>query len=354
MKPQPSHEYRIDFEAISGHRPQKAIEAISARRKAISMGEGRSDGRRLGLVIEGGGMRGVCSAGGAVALAQLGLSEVFDYVFVTSAAVMNASYFISNQPYLGLSVYLENCRTSHFLNPWRFWKILDVDYIVDQVVTVQKPVNTEAILFSPSNLVVAVMDAATAEPVYIDVKETCADLKSVFRAAMAIPVLYNRSVLIDGQRCIDGGLAVPFPIERAIDLGCTDILCLLTRPENFYDNEESHISRFAFSALAARGNNQLQEVYDSRKTACMRCRDLACGRSTDGSDSPNIASVCTTAIESIVTRTTTDIQYLLPATESYWNRVVQLFGQDLGEFRSHANKEISSLHDYCFSNETPI
>src|SRR5687767_15404331 len=94
---------------LHGVRADAVVAAVMERRARYRAGDRTPDGRRLGLVIEGGALRGVCSAAGAVVLAQLGLSDVFDEVHATSAAVMNASYFFTNQPLLGISVYFDNC-----------------------------------------------------------------------------------------------------------------------------------------------------------------------------------------------------------------------------------------------------
>lgn len=57
----------------------------------------RSDGAKVGLAIEGGGMRGAVSAGAAAALNLLGLSDVFDAVYGSSAGALIAAFFISRQ-----------------------------------------------------------------------------------------------------------------------------------------------------------------------------------------------------------------------------------------------------------------
>ncbi len=82
-----------DNPLVHGVRPQAVVEAIKARAANSRAGDPRDDGRKLGLVIEGGGMRGVTSGGGAVALGHLGFTDLFDEVYATSAGAMNAAYF---------------------------------------------------------------------------------------------------------------------------------------------------------------------------------------------------------------------------------------------------------------------
>jgi len=55
------------------------------------------DTAKLALVVEGGGMRGAVSGGGLQALHDLGLRDVFDCVYGSSAGAINATYFLSGQ-----------------------------------------------------------------------------------------------------------------------------------------------------------------------------------------------------------------------------------------------------------------
>ena len=82
--------------SLAGTRPERVIDLILER--ASTAGRHRSSGsRKLALVIEGGGMRGVVSAGSLLALDQLGFRNVFDEVYATSAGGVNAAYFLSGQ-----------------------------------------------------------------------------------------------------------------------------------------------------------------------------------------------------------------------------------------------------------------
>ncbi|HZI20625.1 MAG TPA: patatin-like phospholipase family protein [Pyrinomonadaceae bacterium] len=311
---------------LHGVNPDAAIASLKERSERWRAGNREPDGRKLGLVIEGGAMRAVCSAGGAVALAHLGFTDLFDEVYATSAGAMNASYFLSNQPLLGISVYFDSCTTRSFLNPLRVWKVIDVDYLFEQVVSVDKPLDVEKILSSRTRLFVAVIDKRTGAGTVIDTKATNAPLLSVLKAATALPVLYNRAIDIDGTPFMDGGLAIPFPIEQALANGCTDVLTLLTRPAGHLEDAAGWASRRMFDLICARGNVGLNQVYALGHEQSRRARDLALGRVATP-PGVNIATVCTDEPE-IIQRTTVNRALLHSAAVSYGRKTLRVFGAD--------------------------
>src|SRR5207244_13520104 len=92
--------------AIMTNAPRAALLAGTHRRRVIDLileraaAAGRNPpdpSRKLGLVIEGGGMRGVISAGSLLALDLLGFREIFDEIYAASAGGVNAAYFLSGQ-----------------------------------------------------------------------------------------------------------------------------------------------------------------------------------------------------------------------------------------------------------------
>jgi len=79
------------------------IELIAARAAAGSRAGTRADGARLALVIEGGGMRGAITGGMALALEELGLTNVFDDVYGASAGALNAAWLVSEAAASGMA-----------------------------------------------------------------------------------------------------------------------------------------------------------------------------------------------------------------------------------------------------------
>ena len=76
----------------------EVLRVIEERARSGSRPGHRSDGLRIALSIEGGGMRGTVSAGMAYALHELGLVRAFDAVYGSSAGAINAAWLLSSRP----------------------------------------------------------------------------------------------------------------------------------------------------------------------------------------------------------------------------------------------------------------
>ncbi|CAM9200175.1 unnamed protein product [Chrysoparadoxa australica] len=78
--------------------PHPVLQVLSARAAAGSKPGQRADGLKVGLAVEGGGMRGCTSAGMVAALCDLGLMDCMDAVYGSSAGSLVSAYALANQP----------------------------------------------------------------------------------------------------------------------------------------------------------------------------------------------------------------------------------------------------------------
>lgn len=312
--------------AAYGINPASVIEAIKQRQLDRKAGRTGTGGRKLALVLEGGAMRAAGPAGGLMALEHLGLTEIFDEVYATSAGAMNAAYFLSGQADMGITIYFEDLTTGRFLNMLRFWKVVDVDYVIDHVAVIKKPLDVGRILNSATRFYVAVMNEA-GEASLIDTKLTRTPLLTVLKAALAMPVLYNRTVEVEGNKCMDGGLRIPFPLPQAIENGCTDILLLLSRSRNYVCARYSWLECLFFNLICGRGRRGLNEACALHHLYSSSVRDMALGRSVIARPNLNVATICLESSEPIH-QTTMNPAALRAAAVSYGLRTLRVFGVD--------------------------
>jgi len=313
---------------LRGVNPEAAVSAILARAERRRSGDRSPDGRKLALVVEGGALRGVCSAGGVVALEHLGFTDLFDHVYGTSAGAMNASYFLAGQARLGIRVYYEDMNRREIVNPWRFWNILDLNRLFAESILGQKRLRLDAVLASRSKLFIAALEAESGAGMLFDAQALGQEEKllAALRASTAVPFLYRRPTLVDGRLCLDGGLVNSFPIADALAAGCTDVLVLLTRPHGYRRPPAGPFLRWLFNRLHARGNPLLARAFARRHEEDAAIRDLAFGRASAPAGA-NVATICTDDGE-VVGRMTTDRGLLRAAALAFGRKTLRVLGAD--------------------------
>lgn len=192
-----------------------------------------SSGIKTGLVVQGGAMRGIYSMAVLMGLEEIGLACAFDHIVGSSAGAINGAYFLAQQSKIAVSIYLDDLSDKRFINFKRLSKIVDIDYMVDDVVKKAKLLNVSRIRNSHTTLHTALTDYQTAQSVFVTNKDLNVDIFEAIRATSAMPILYNKKVRINGSDYIDGGLVDGIPLFKAIELGCTDLIVVLTRKPDF-------------------------------------------------------------------------------------------------------------------------
>lgn len=208
------------------------LEALWRRRKSGDRPGARSDDLKIGLAVEGGGMRGVVSAAMLCALEDLGLADAFDVVYAASSGAINGAYLLTRDCWYPLSIYYDDLLTREFLDFRRFFRgnVLNLDYAYGVVVDQLKPLDYQAVIASPVPLQIALtlVDEQRTELVR-DYRSTD-ELRAALIATAWLPVAVRGTTEFRGRRVVDGGVLTPHPYRLAIDDGCTHVLSLSTRP----------------------------------------------------------------------------------------------------------------------------
>jgi predicted patatin/cPLA2 family phospholipase len=292
---------------ICGINPDRVIDLLKERMHCAAPPNGT--GRKLGLVVEGGGMRGVISAGGVVALDSLGLRNAFNEIYATSAGALNCAYFLAGQAVFGIQIYYKEINNKTFIDFRRLGKVVDIDFVIDQVVTKVRPLDIGKVLETPSDFYIGLIDRDRAESVVLRAQDHRDQLPALLKATTALPVVYNRSIRIGAKSYIDGGLCRPAPVIEAIENGCTDLVVFLTRPSSYRAVAPSWWERRLFSYACSRGNRALQRMYEHASEETNSCRRLCIGDLAPGRE-VNIATFCPAANGNLPSRLSTDAAQL--------------------------------------------
>ena len=209
------------------------IEALYRRRDEGSLPGARSDGRRIALVIEGGGMRGVVSAGMAAAIEQLGLTCCFDEVHGASAGAFAAAFLLAGQAAYLTGLYPHGFGNPIFASARRMLlerrPVFDLEYVAREVWRAQRPLRTGRILRSGIELHCTATDVERAAIVDLAELRDDPEIRAAMLASSRLPWLAGGPVAFRGRRLLDATLAEAIPV-RVPRASATDLLVLQTRP----------------------------------------------------------------------------------------------------------------------------
>src|ERR1700761_6848691 len=154
--------HRTPATMTEDQREHPVIQLIRRRREEGSRPGTRTDGRRVALVIEGGGMRGVVSAGMTAAIEQLGMRDAFDEVHGASAGAFNSAFLLAGQAAYLTALYPHGFGDPRFVSLRRVLRghpLFDMDYVVGHVWREQRPLRVDEILSSAIELHCTATDA---------------------------------------------------------------------------------------------------------------------------------------------------------------------------------------------------
>jgi predicted patatin/cPLA2 family phospholipase len=225
--------HRTPATMTEDQREHPVVALIRRRRDQGSKPGARTDGRRVALVIEGGGMRGVVSAGMTAAIEQLGLRDAFDEVHGASAGAFNGAFLLAGQAAYLTALYPHGFGDPSFVNLrdtlLRKRPIFDMDYVVGEVWRHQRPLRTDAILSSGIELHCTATDVDSAQIMDLKNLTSGEEIRCAMRASGRLPWLAGPPVSFRGRRWLDATLAEAIPVHAA-QTTATDLLVLQTRP----------------------------------------------------------------------------------------------------------------------------
>lgn len=206
----------------------------------------RRDGFKLGLAIEGGGMRAVVSCGMAAEVARLTGYDAFDAVYGTSGGALIGSFFVTREMHLGPSIMVDDLPNKHFIN-WRraFSRhpILSLSYLLDEVLVKIKPLQWRHALASPVPLKIVASSLQHGRSRLLSDFTSRSDLFEALRATSTVPYVAGPPVRYQDDLLFDGALFEPLPFESAVADGCTHVLVLTSRPKGVFRSTPSALER---------------------------------------------------------------------------------------------------------------
>jgi predicted patatin/cPLA2 family phospholipase len=307
----------------------EVLQVLAARARAASKPAARTDGLRIALVIEGGGMRGVISAGMALALDELGLVPTFDAVYGASAGAITGAWLLSRPD--GLRGWTEPAYSQALIRRsavLRGRPVADVRALVEDLYQTTYPMDFAAVLGNPIEFHPLATDAATGQSV--DLRPFLAgpaELRLALRASAALPLLAGPPVQFAGHRFYDAGVSESVPYRTALDQGATHVLILrsrmLARAERLRGRPPLSARLFARLALR-RETPALRAAFLSRDSRLAASDQLLSSYETEA-DPPAVVSIRPAPGSPEVSRLATDGALLQAGLEAGHAAVLAAF-----------------------------
>lgn len=247
---------------------------------------------KIGLVLEGGGMRGLYTAGVIDCFIDNGIGA--DVICGTSAGVTFGINLPSRQKgrVLRYNTALAGDRRYISLRSLlTTGNIVNKDFAYDLLPNVLDPFDYDAFKASGTVFFATVTNTLTGEAEYLKIVDCLSDM-DIIRASASLPFL-SRKVVIDGVPYLDGGISDNIPLDKCLAEGCDKVIVVLTHPAGYVKTESLYmLSRLlyprdkalqrAFATRNSRYNARLahiEELERRGKVLVLRpSRDIAVGR----------------------------------------------------------------------------
>lgn len=188
--------------------------------------------KKVCLVLEGGSMRGMFSAGVLDTFMDENI-KVGCIIGVSAGALFGPNYF-SNQKGRALRYNKHYCKDLRFISMPSFLltgNIVNKQFAFYDVTYKYDVFDNETYVKNNTGYLVTVTNIETGKAEYLPLNDVYTGLE-ILRASSALP-FFSKIVEIDGKKYLDGGIADSIPVLKAKELGYDKIIVITTGPEGY-------------------------------------------------------------------------------------------------------------------------
>lgn len=206
---------------------------------------------KSGLVLEGGGMRGVFTCGVLDSLMDRGIR--FPYAVGVSAGACNGLSYMSGQrgraKFSNIDL-LEKHRYIGFRHLLTKGNIMDFDLLFHEFPERIIPYDYEAYEANDAHYEMVTTDCLTGEACYLSEKHDPKRIIDIVKASSSLPFVMPISY-VDGVAMLDGGISDSIPVRHAMELGYNNLVVVLTRNKGYRKSEKQHVPFWAYRKYPA-------------------------------------------------------------------------------------------------------
>lgn len=224
-----------------------------------------------GLVLEGGGMKGIYTAGVLDFFLDKGLE--FANVYGVSAGACNLCSYLSGQRGRNRDInidYLDSKRYCSLESLLFTGDLLNVSMCYHTIPEYLNPFDNEAFMRYEGKAYSVVTNIETGQAEYLRLRDMTKDIDKV-RASASLP-LVARTVRVDGKPYLDGGLSDSIPIQKAVRDGNRKNVVIMTKEEGFR-RRPTDAAQLALIKVRYAKYPKVAELMENRHIAYNECLD---------------------------------------------------------------------------------
>lgn len=195
---------------------------------------------QAGLILEGGGMRGVYTSGVLDFFLDKGIE--FSSVYGVSAGAVNMCSYLSKQRGRALDVsvdYLDSkkyCSVESFLFTGDLFHVDTCYHLIPEYLS---PYDYETFDRYEGKAFSVATDIVRGRPEYFRIRDMKKDIDKI-RASASLP-LVSRNVKIDGGLYLDGGISDSIPVRKSVMDGNRKNVVVMTKEVGYVRKPSSHL-----------------------------------------------------------------------------------------------------------------
>lgn len=194
---------------------------------------------KTALVLEGGAMRGLYSAGVLDVFMENDISA--DVIYGVSAGALFGLNYKSRQKGRALRYNLKYAHEKNYMGLYSFittGNVMNKDFCFNKLVYELDKLDFETYKNTPVDFYAVVTNLQTGKAEYIKIDDAQKDME-YFRASGSMPFV-SKPVEINGYSYLDGAIGDAIPIKKALESNCEKIIVVLTRPLG-YTKKHTHL-----------------------------------------------------------------------------------------------------------------
>ncbi|MBR5516975.1 MAG: patatin family protein [Firmicutes bacterium] len=188
--------------------------------------------KKVGLVLEGGSMRGMFTAGVIDVFMDEGI-EIDGIMGVSAGAIFGPNYF-SKQRGRVIRYNKRFCKDKRYMsfrNLFLTGNIIGKQFAFYDVTSKYDVFDNETFMQNNTGYYAVVTNVETGEAEYLEMKDIVAEME-VLRATSALPV-FSEIIEVNGKKYLDGGISDSIPVGKMLEMGYDKIIVVLTRPDDY-------------------------------------------------------------------------------------------------------------------------